>query len=144
MSDAPADLASIRVAASADAVYALIADPTRLSKWSFGTWETVLHGDGLIEGRAIVTAAPIWVRIDATPERRLVDYWVGTTPEALVPRIFARVVAGDATGHDAETCTLLLCALRSATTSDESWQSLQRTHAFEVELLRRLAEHTQT
>lgn len=141
MTGGPADLAATRIAAPADAVFALLSDPARLSEWSFGTWETVLHPGGVIEGRAIVTSATIWLRIDADPGRLLVDYHLGPDAGSLQPRIFARVVPGPVTRHGEGTCTLLLCGLRTAEMDDDRWQRLCRAHGFEADLIRTIAEH---
>lgn len=135
-----ADLAAARIEAPADTVFAFITDPQRLDLWSVGTWRTELRSDGLIEGWAMATGARILVRIDPLPERRLVDYHIGQAPDALAPRIHARVIPGPASGHGLGQSTLLLTALRSAEMDDARWQRLRTTHAFEVDLVKSLIE----
>lgn len=135
-----ADLASVRIAAAADAVYGFVSDPARLNLWSVGTWRTVLHGDGLVEGWAMATGARILVQFDPCPGRRMVDYRIGPTPDALTPRIFARVIAGETTGHGPGSCLLLLGALRTTEMEQDRWDRMIRTHAFEVDLVKALIE----
>ena len=131
-----ADTASIRIDAPAQIIYNYISDPNKMDRWSFGTWHTTVHPDGLVEGRALGTGAEILVRIDADPDRLLIDYHIGQTTDALSPRIFARVIPGNVTGHAPDTATLTLTALRSETMDDQRWQSLCRAHAAELDLIK--------
>ena len=97
------DTALIRIDRPAGEVFSFMADPAQMSLWSFGTWRTEIDADGLVRGTSIKDGAPICVRIEAHAEQLLIDYHVGATPEALSPRIFARVtpaeVFGDAGKH---------------------------------------------
>ena len=131
-----ADTTSIRIDAPARTVFDYIRDPYKMDRWSFGTWHTTIHQDGLIEGRALGTGADILVRIDADPDRLVIDYHIGQTAEALSPRIFARVIPGEVTGHASDTATLTLTALRSATMDEVRWRSLCRAHAAEIDLIK--------
>ncbi|RMF34713.1 MAG: hypothetical protein D6754_14550 [Alphaproteobacteria bacterium] len=135
-----ADMAAVRIEAPAETVFAFLADPGRLDLWSFGTWSTTRHPDGLIEGRALQDGARIWLRIAADADALLIDYHLGATPQALAPRIFARIVPGRVTGHGADCATLILTALRSAEMDDERWGRLIRAHAFELDLVKSLIE----
>ena len=131
-----ADTASIRIDAPAQKVFDYIRDPYKMDRWSFGTWQPSIHQDGLVEGRALGTGAKILVRIDADPDRMVIDYHIGLTSGALSPRIFARVIPGAVTGHAQDTATLTLTALRSAGMDDNRWQSLCRAHAAELDLIK--------
>lgn len=135
-----ADTAAARIEAPARAVFDFMADPARLDLWSFGTWRTEIRADGLVEGRSLQSGAPIWLRIDAAPERLLIDYRLGASPEALSPRIFARVIPGEVTGHGAGCATLLMTALRAAGMDDDRWDRLVRAHAFEMDVIKSLIE----
>ena len=135
-----ADLAAARIGADADTVFAFVTDPARLNLWTFGTWRTVLHPDGLVEGFAMGTGARIFVRIDADPGRRLADYHVGPAPDRLAPRIFARVIPGTVTGHGPDSALLTLGAVRAAEMDEDRWKRLVRMHAVEVDLVRQLIE----
>jgi hypothetical protein len=140
MSDALSHATSIAVAASASAAFAFVSDPARLDRWSFGTWKTTLHDGGLVEGRAIFDDAVTWVRIDADPARLLVDYHLGARPDALVPRISARVVPGERLALAPHSCVLTLTAWRAQGMSDERWRRLTAAHEFEIVLLKSLIE----
>lgn len=135
-----ADLASVRIGAPADTVYEFVSDPARLNMWSVGTWKTVLHADGLIEGWAMGNGAHIWVRFDPCPGRLMVDYLIGSDPQQLQPRIFTRVVPGDVAGIGPDSCLLLMGAIRTAGMEEARWTSLKTTHAFEVGLVKTLVE----
>ena len=134
------DTVSVRIEAPADEVFAFMSDPERLDLWSFGTWKITRREDGLIAGQAIQTGARILVRISADPGRRLIDYHLGADPGALRPRIFARIIPGETTGHNAASSTLLLVALRSADMDDARWDRLCHAHAFEADLVKSLIE----
>lgn len=137
-----ADLAAIRIDAPAETVFAFMADPANLTKWSFGTWQTTIHDDGLIEGRALGSGNRILLRIDSDPDRLLIDYHLGSEAGSLRPRIFARVTPGSVTGHGTETSLLSLTALRGADMDDERWARLQRTHAAELDIVKSWIEAT--
>ena len=133
---AVSDIASIDIEAPAEQAFAYVSDPRYLDRWSFGTWETTIADDGLVEGRSIFEGSRIWVRIDADPKRLLADYYLGATPDDLAPRICARVVPGERLGSGPETCLLNLIAWRSESMDDAQWRRLKASHAFELELLK--------
>ena len=134
------DTVSALILAPAQKVFDFMADPGRLTLWSFGTWKTTQDTDGLITGRALADNAQVLLRIDPDPLMLMIDYHLGATREALQPRIFARVVRGTVTGHGAGASTLILTALRSADMDDVRWQRMCRAHAFEVDTIKTLIE----
>lgn len=134
------DTVAADIEAPAEDVFAFMSDPEKLTLWSFGTWETVIHADGLIEGRALQSGAPIWLRIEANAPLRLIDYHLGAAPDRLAPRIFTRVTPGEALGLDPGCCRLLMTGLRAADMDDERWARLRRAHAFEVDVIKSLIE----
>ncbi len=118
-----------------------MADPARLHRWSFGTWETEIAADGLVTGTSIFDGGRILVRIDADKARLLIDYKLGSNPETLVPRIQVRVVPGEHLGLDAGRCVLTFMAWRAAAMDDDRWRRLTASHEFEVVLLKNLIEN---
>lgn len=134
------DTASVRIAKPADEVFAFMADPANLDLWSYGTWRIRVESDGLIRGTSIHNGGTIFLRIKAHPETRLIDYFLGSTPDDLDPRIFARVISGDAMGAAQDQAFLMLVALRSEGMNDERWQNLMTAHAFEVGLIKSVIE----
>ena len=129
------DTAFVRVRRSADEVFAFMADPANLSLWSFGTWRTEIDDTGLVRGSSIKDGAVIYVRIEAHPEQRLIDYHLGAVPDTLSPRIFVRVTPEEVFG-DGQGAGLALTALRAAEMDDARWHSLIATHRVELDIVK--------
>ena len=141
MSAGQSHITLIVVARPAEQVFAIMADPARLHRWSFGTWETEIAADGLVAGTSIFDGGRILVRIDADQGRLSIDYKLGSNPEALVPRIQVRIVPGAHLGLDAGHCVLTFMAWRAAAMDDDRWRRLTASHEFEVVLLKNLIEN---
>ena len=141
MSVGQSHIASIAVRKSAEVVFAFMADPAKLDRWSFGTWETEIGADGLVTGTSIFDGARILVRIDADAEHFLIDYRLGLDPENLLPRINVRVVPGVNLGLDPKSCVLTFTAWRAAPMDDDRWRRLTASHEFEVVLIKNLLEN---
>jgi hypothetical protein len=141
MSAGQSHITSIVVKKAADAVFAVMADPTKLHRWSFGTWETEIAADGLVTGTSMFDGAKILVRIDADAGRLSINYRLGADASRLVPRINVRVVPGPHVGLDGESCVLTFIAWRAATMDDDRWRRLTASHEFEVVLLKNLIEN---
>ncbi len=133
------DTAFIRVRRSADDVFAFMADPERMSLWSFGTWRTEIDDAGLVRGTSIKDGTVIYVRIEAHPEQRLIDYHVGAAPDILSPRVFGRVTPEDVFGDDLGT-GLALTVIRTAEMDDVRWDSLTATHRVELDIIKSALE----
>ena len=140
MSVPAADIKTAVIGKPAGEVFAFMADPHRLDLWSFGTWRVEVADDGLVKGTAIYDGSHTYVRIDAQPDRLLVDYAVGSAPDALSPRIYARVTPGDILGIDPGHAMLSIVALRTAGMDNERWQGLTNAHAFEAGLIKAILE----
>jgi len=134
------DTSCVRIAQSAEIVFDFMSDPQRLDLWSFGTWKIETIKDDLILGQSIFSGSPIYVRIQPHRSQRLIDYHIGQTRDALVARIFARVIPGADFGADHQTSMLLLTAIRGDDMNDERWDGLKTSHAFEVGLIKSLIE----
>ena len=138
MTDIQSHITSITIDAPAETVFSYMSDAAKLNRWSFGTWETVLHDDGLVEGKAIFDGARIFVRIDADTSRMSIDYHLGAERDELTPRISVRVVPGERLDLSSEQAVLTFIAWRPASMSDERWRRLTASHEFEVVLLKSL------
>ncbi len=138
MTDIQSHITSITIDAPAEIVFAFMSDPAKLNRWSFGTWETVQHNDGLIEGWAIFDGARTFVRIDADASRFSIDYHLGAERNKLTPRISARVIPGERLDLEANQAVLTFIAWRPASMSDDRWRRLTASHEFEVVLLKSL------
>lgn len=140
MSAGQSHIASIVVNRDADATFAFMADAKNLHRWSFGTWETRISADGLIEGKSLFDGSTAYVRIDADAGRRSVDFHIGLDPEKLAPRILVRVVPGLTVGLGEDTSVLTFIAWRSAAMDDDRWRRLTASHELEVVLIKSLLE----
>ncbi|MXW84782.1 MAG: hypothetical protein F4Z55_02280, partial [Boseongicola sp. SB0667_bin_21] len=126
------DTAFVRVKRSADEVFAFMADPGKMSLWSLGTWRTEIDDTGLVRGTSIKDGAVIYVRIEAHPEQRLIDYHVGAAPDSLSPRVFGRVTSEDVFG-DGQGAGLALTVFRTTEMDDAGWHSLTAAHRVELD-----------
>jgi hypothetical protein len=141
MSAGQSHITSIVVKKTAEEVFAIMADPAKLHRWSFGTWETEIALDGLVTGTSIFDGGKILVRIDADAGRLSIDYQLGVDTNRLVPRINVRVVPGPNLGLEAESCVLTFIAWRAAAMDDDRWRRLTASHEFEAVLLKNLIEN---
>ena len=116
-----------------------MSDPARMNLWSFGTWRTEIDATGLVYGRSIRDGAAIYVRVEAHMDQNLIDYHVGKTPEALLPRIFVRVLPEEVFG-DTRGAGLAMTVLRAADMNDARWASLQATHRVELDIIKSALE----
>lgn len=140
MIDIQSHITSITIDAPAEQVFKFMSDPNKMDRWSFGTWETSLHDDGVIEGRAIFDGGRTFVKIDADPKRLLIDYHLGSRREKLTPRISVRVVPGDRLDLRPHQAVLTFIAWRPASMSNARWRRLIASHEFEAVLLKPLIE----
>jgi hypothetical protein len=134
-------ITSIVVTRPAAEVFAVMADPARLHRWSFGTWETAIAPDGLVTGTSIFDGSKVLVRIDADSRRLSIDYHLGPAEDRLVPRIMVRVVPGAHVGLDPSSCVLTFIAWRAAAMDEDRWRRLTASHEFEAVLLKNLLEN---
>ena len=142
MHDGRAHICSVAVDRPAADAMAFLADPEKLSSWAVGMGETTIHPDGTIEGAFPGTGQPIRARIDADPGRGTIHYHLGPDPDSLVPRIMARVVAGEVLEGDPQSCVVSLIAWRQATMDDARWEGLKSGHEREIREVKRLIEST--
>ena len=133
------DTAFIRVKRSADEVFAFMADPANMSLWSLGTWRTEIDDTGLVRGTSIKDGAVIYVRIEAHPGQRLIDYHLGAAPGALSARVYGRVTSEDVFGDDLGA-GLALTAFRPAEMDDARWHSLTAAHRVELDIVKSALE----
>lgn len=133
-----ADCASILCDQPAPVVLAFMQDGLKLGQWALGCWDTVEEQPGLYHGRSIIDRQPVWVRIEAMPSVGMVSYHVGSTPDALQPRIMAKVIPGEMLGHPAGSSVLSLLAWRDVAMDDDRWQQLRECHRVELRIIRNL------
>src|SRR5918993_2102050 len=125
-----AHCASAHCQASPDAALAFLADGLALGRWALGCWQTEAVGGGVVRGRSLFDDQPSWVRPVADAAAMTVTYHVGAAPDALQPRIRARIEPGADTG----SCRISLLASRGDM-DDDRWLRLVRCHELEVLLI---------
>ena len=133
------DTAFIRISRPADEVLAFMSDPRQMSLWSFGTWRTEIDASGLVRGVSIRDGAVIYARVEAHREQGLIDYHLGRVPDALLPRVFARVMSEEVFG-DGDGAGLAMTAFRAAGMDDARWDSLKAMHLVELDLIKSALE----
>ncbi|WP_089939214.1 hypothetical protein [Candidatus Entotheonella palauensis] len=133
-----ADCASILCDRPAPVVFAFMQDGLKLGQWALGCWNTVEAQPGLYRGTSIIDQQETWVRIEAMPSVWMISYHVGSTPDALQPRIMAKVVPGETLGHPADSSVLSLLAWRDTSMDDDRWQQLRECHRVELRIIRNL------
>lgn len=123
---------------------ALLSTAAGLGRWNLGLWHTREAAPGLLSGTSLFGGAPglaqVQVQVQEDGAGGSVHYRVGATPQTLVPRIQARVQAGEELGHAAGTCVVTLLAWRTADMDATRWQRLCATHETEIEIIRSVLE----
>ena len=76
-----AHCATALVDVPADRAYAFLVDPAALGRWSLGCMDLVHVGSGIYRGRSLFDGGEGWLSIDGDPQRRVIDYHVGTMQE---------------------------------------------------------------
>ena len=140
MTDRYCHTATAEVAVDADTAFTFMSDGIKQGQWALGSWERRQVKERLFVGISLFDGKETWVRISANPERLLVDYSVGRSPEALLPRNSARIVPGPATRRNKKTRLVTLMTWRLADMTDEAWEQLCVTHETELFIIKGLLE----
>jgi uncharacterized protein YndB with AHSA1/START domain len=131
----------IRISRPANEVFAFMSDHTKLSLWSFGTWKTeFIPETGIVRGWSMKDGSKIYLKIQPYKDIGLIDYLLGPEPDALVARIFVRIVAGSNLGGIDDECGLTMTALRTKDMDDLRWNSLIAAHVVELDLIKSAIE----
>jgi hypothetical protein len=126
---------SAECAVPARRAYAFLADGLAVGRWALGSFQARRVGPNLFRGRSLFDDATVLYRPVGDRARLIVDYHVGADPKALVPRVMARVVPGEATGRDPRSCVVMLVAWRDAAMTDARWERLVACHEVEIRLV---------
>ena len=122
-------------AATVPAALAHLSTVAGMARWNLGLWNCREVQPGLLTGESLFDGALGWVRVQVDATRGVVDYYVGSDPQALAPRIRASVLAGDVLGFPAGSCVVTLEAWRTHDMSDDRWARLVQTHETEIALI---------
>lgn len=106
-----------------------------MARWNLGLWNCREVQPGLFTGVSLFDGATGFARVLVDADRGQIDYLVGASPEQLVARIRANVMAGDKLGHTPGTSVVTLEAWRTAGMSDERWAGLVDVHETEIALI---------
>ena len=118
--------------------YAFLADGIAVGRWALGSFAARRVGRNLFRGRSLFDGSDVLYRPVGDAARLIVDYHVGVTARALVPRVMARVVPGETTGRDKSSCLVTLVAWRDASMSQARWERLVACHEVEIRLVQAL------
>ena len=129
---------TVECAVPAERAFAFLCDGVMLGRWALGCWQTEPRGDELFVGRSLFDGGAVWARPVGDARLLTVDYHVGASPDALVPRIMARVVSGSMVGRGAEVCLVSLIAWRDQSMDDARWHRLVACHEVEILLIQAL------
>jgi len=115
--------------------YEFLSDGLAVGRWALGSFDARRVGPNLFRGRSLFDGAEMLYRPVGDAARLIVDYHVGTSPRALVPRVMARVVPGESTGRSRRSCLVSLLAWRDASMSEARWERLIACHEVEIQLV---------
>ena len=115
--------------------YEFLSDGLAVGRWALGSVDARRVGPNLFRGRSLFDGAEVLYRPVGDAARLIVDYHVGTSPRALVPRVMARVVPGESTGRSRRSCLVSLLAWRDASMSEARWERLIACHEVEIRLV---------
>jgi hypothetical protein len=115
--------------------YEFLSDGVAVGRWALGSFDARRVGPNLFRGRSLFDGAEVLYRPVGDAARLIVDYHVGTSPRALVPRVMARVVPGESTGRSRRFCLVSLLAWRDASMSEARWERLIACHEVEIRLV---------
>jgi hypothetical protein len=115
--------------------YEFLSDGVAVGRWALGSFDARRVGPNLFRGRSLFDGAEVLYRPVGDAARLIVDYHVGTSPRALVPRVRARGVPGESTGRSRRFCLVSLLAWRDASMSEARWERLIACHEVEIRLV---------
>lgn len=135
--------ADVRIAVGAKRAYHYLMNGIELGRWALGSFDTQEVSPGIFKGTSLFDEQTCLVKPVGDETRLRIEYHVGQTATALVPRIVAQIVPGNQLGEAADVCVLSLLAWRHRDMSDDRWLQLQRSHELEVLLIRARLERWQ-
>ena len=140
MQDPHCHSSSITVARPAEAAFGIMAEGLQQGRWTWGSFDRVEVEPGLFMGHSVFTGKPTYVRLLADKARLMVDYEVGSSPEAMQFHNMSRVIPGALLRMDPGSCVVTLLAWRLATQTDAGWTQVGTIHEAEMFLIKGLLE----
>lgn len=134
--DKNAICASVEVAVPAATAFEFMADGLKQDHWALGSVNRRALGDGLFVGQSSFDGSNLYVRLQSDPDLLLVDYATGPSPEALVPRVEARIRPGSWLGREDSVSVVTLTIWRWAEADEEEWQFHHNLWRTEIRLIK--------
>ncbi len=131
---------SILVATDPMRAFQIMSDGLEQGRWAWGSWQRQEYAPGVYVGDSIFDGKPTYVRLNPDPERLIVDYEVGRSPDNMQFRNMSRVIPGTLLGHGADSAVITLLTWRLKTQTDEAWIQMGTVHEAEMYLIRGLLE----
>jgi hypothetical protein len=136
--DPNAICASIEVKVPAATAFEFMADGLKQDHWALGSMGREEVGDGLFHGRSSFDGSDLYVRLDSDPDLLLVDYATGDSPDALLPKVEARIRPGSwlglADGDD--SCVVTLTIWRWPGADQDEWEFTEHLWRTEIRLIK--------
>ena len=131
---------SIEVSVTAQEAFSFLSNPENLGRWALGCWDTkATNQEGIYSGTSLFDGGKSYFRVDAIPEKYIIDYHLGNS-DVLRPRISIRVIEAATISREEPCCVITISAWRDSQMDDERWHRLCATHETEVYLLKGLIE----
>ena len=134
--NAGAHAATIEIGVPAAVAFAYLGDGMKQSEWALGSWNRREVEPGLFAGTSLFDGSELLIRLEPDAQRLLVEYWVGTSPDALRPLVWARIVPGPVVGLDDGRCVVTLVVWRTADETDTRWNRLGHAFATEIHMIK--------
>lgn len=136
-----AHTASVVLAVNADTAFEFMASGMNQTYWALGSWARVDEGDGVVSGTSLWDGSKLYIRIEAEPRLRLVDYHTGPARDKLKHGVQARILPGEPLGHPAGSSVLTITVWHNPGHTEESWRRTYHAFQAEVHLIKGRLEH---
>lgn len=133
--------AALEVAVEAEIAYAFMADGMAQNRWALGSRDRERIADDVFVGTSSFEGTRAFVRLEADPDRMLIDYHCGSDPDDLRRVVEARVTPGAMVGRSDGTCIVTITTWRDPATSQERWDLTRHVWQTEIHLIRAALEH---
>jgi hypothetical protein len=132
--------ASIEVTVPVEQAYEFMADGMQQDHWALGSMNRRALGENLFVGTSSFSGEEVYVRLDGHPDLRMVDYYIGSSPDALVPLVEARIKPGAVLGLPAEHSVIALTIWRWSEATTATWELHYHLWRTEIHLIKSALE----
>lgn len=128
------------VNAEARHAFSYLSDGVLQGEWTLGSQQRECIGDNLFKGLSIFDGGPLYVRIDADPDKLIILYHIGSDDADLQPRNMIRILPGPVIGKTDEQCLVTLLSWRDAAMPDDKWKLKCVSHETEMYIVKNRIE----